>query len=194
MFLNLDSFFSSFQLKGTKTRRAASPESEPNFYAMTPMSSNAHACPPKAATSWPPLGRRASLEGHSGPTPLTLQKIVPSIISPVSFETTVELVPSERPSREQRLMVKSTCSVTLKSNEHIGGIGTLQSPQFPLIPAALSFNRSQQSLASANMSGGHEAFWAAFGNGRAMSLFRNKAEPAGSVGNCNAPAPARASC
>lgn len=171
------------KLKGTKTRRAASPESEPNFYSMTPMPSNTPSIPPPAAAAakapmaWPASSALGSLASPRSDS-LTLQKIVPSILSPVAFETTVHFVP-QRPSMNQGLMVKSTCSLTLKStSDDYRRNRAMSMSLLPLAPtpAALRQQRGQSLAMPSNVSTNNETFWAALGNEALAMALRDVAD------------------
>jgi len=125
------------QLKGTKTRKAANPESEPNFYAMEPlpknkdtkqseMSNNASATATKAA---PPSAILSALRDNGmmvGPgRNLTLKKLAPSLFNPEVYDTTtLHQMNGGGPLQyhvtggRQGLTVTSTSSLSLKPSHN----------------------------------------------------------------------------
>jgi hypothetical protein len=91
----------------------------------------------------------------------------------VAFETTVHFVP-QRQSMQQGLMVKSTCSLTLKSDEDYSrGNSAFSLSRYPLASAP-TLRHSSHSLAVApNLSTGNETLWAALGNEAMAMAFKN---------------------
>ena len=99
----------SLQLKGTKTRRAASPESEPKFYAMPPM-------PQTSPDRKSPMDGSVLRDESLDPSRLTLQKIVPSLISPIEYGGTYQSSPElfQLGGPHHGLTLTSTRSLSLK--------------------------------------------------------------------------------
>lgn len=161
------------KLKGTKTRRAASPESEPNFYTMQPMPASRNASFPKPAIAPFTTTTGGNLPSTlpksvcgGGSNALTLQKIVPSLFSPASFETTVHLVPQQQGQpRQHGLMVTSTCSLTLKPDDLGAPASSAFSlTQFPVTrtTTTYSYNHPQVCVPSTSpRANGH--LWTALG-------------------------------
>ncbi|CAB9496764.1 shock factor protein [Seminavis robusta] len=192
------------KLKGTKTRRAASPESEPNFYLMTPMpvQKKPTVVAPTAPVAATVVPKSCSVSSYEFPSStldtktssasdaLTLQKIVPSLFSPATFETTVhhQLVPQYQRQQQLRqprgLTVTSTCSVTVKPTEgfDMASAGGVSGPfSFPF-----TLTQSSQATNSNGVAGGpttnrnNEALWAALSGGAPMPM-----APSTDAGNHN---------
>lgn len=155
------------QLKGTKTRRASSPESEPNFYAMTPMPPNAGVTPVEAPTPLTSACLPRTLH-NSESASLTLQQIVPSLFSPVAFETRLHFAPQAH-SGQQGLMATSSCNLALKPTKGITGNTAFFLTQFPLATTVLTTGTGNQScVTQPSATAQTETFWVALGGGTSL--------------------------
>jgi hypothetical protein len=165
-----------YQLKGTKTRKAASPESEPNFYTMAPMPSNKKSLLATLSSAATAPGARSvfsasstSLERGGRPEALTLQKMAPSFLCPATFETTVHrMLPQlQYPQHPRGLTVTSTCPVTVKPTEDTS-VGGGNGVKFAFPFSALACAPSSQWSVPTRTTTNNDKFWAALSGGAAI--------------------------